>query len=353
MKIGLITDNITDKPTGIGNYAKNFIDILYKTDKNNEHYIIDYKDNIYNTNNIKINNPFKLIKSYSWHNYLPLQMQKYNLDYIFNFSGCPHYLPYKEKEIFFVYDISWYLYPEYHPYKRVLYHKLLFKHTINNSAFIIVDSYSTKNDIVKYFEADKDKISIVYPYYKNNIKEDNTVAINQPYLLYVGTLEPRKNIINIIKAFHKSKIEANTDHKLIICGKKGWGFNEIYKEVQNRNLDGEILFKGYVTDEQKKYLYKHASAFIYPSYYEGFGIPIIEALTYGCPVITSNTSSLPEAIGNAGIQVNPNNIDDLSNAITKVISSPQLRQKMKVKGYSHLKEISSIEQIKTFLKRLA
>jgi glycosyltransferase involved in cell wall biosynthesis len=346
MKIGFIIDNITNNSTGIGNYAKQVVQGIKSYDKENDYFYIDFKNNIYNENLITINNPFKYIKTYSWHNYLPFKLEKYDLDYVLNFSGCPHFIPYKEKEVFFVYDISWYLYPKYHPKGRVYYHKLLFKRTLHNANQIVVDSLSTKNDLIKHFNIEENKISNIYPNFTDNVIQDNKdISFNFPFLLYIGTLEPRKNIITIIRAFHKLKNKYKIKHKLVLCGKKGWGYNKIFDEIQNLALTDSIIYKGYITDEQKKYMYQKADVFVYPSYYEGFGIPIIEAITYGCPVVTSNVSSLPEAVGDAGISINPNNTDELATAIYKIISNKKLQNALKANGPKQLQNISNKKQI--------
>lgn len=328
-KIGLIIDSIRDKKTGIGYYSQSFIENLLKVDKNNKFYFIDYEKNKFIPKNlILLNNYFKkFFKTYTWHNILPIQLRKLDLDFIFNLSGCPHLFSFKQKEIFFVYDLSWLVIPETHPQSRVLIYKLLFAKTIKSCHKIVVISKSTKNDLIKYFKIPLNKIVVIYPSLPkvSIIQKKPKITIKKPYILYLGTLEPRKNINSIIKAFSQLKSTSFFPYQLIIAGKNGWGYSEIFRLVKKLHLEKDVIFTGYVSEAEKKYLYKNAKLFIYPSFYEGFGIPPLEAMAYGCPVITSSTSSLPEVVSNAGIMVNPYNIDELALTIKKVINDKKLR----------------------------
>lgn len=344
MKIGLITDSIREKSTGIGYYSKNLIINLLKTDKVNKYFFIDYIKNDFNHKSlILVKNSFKnFFKTYSWHNILPLKTRKLDLDYILNLSGCPHLFPFRQKEVFFVYDLSWLVMPETHTQSRVLTYKLLFNKTIKNSYKIVVISQSTKKDLVKYYKIPENKILLIYPCLpkqaKIEVKPKNITK--SPYILFIGTLEPRKNIGSIIKAFHKLKRETNFPHQLVISGKKGWDYSNIFTLVEKLKLEKDVIFTGYVTEEEKKYLYTHADVFVYPSFYEGFGIPPLEAMSYGCPVITSNTSSLPEAVGDAAIMINPHNVNALAEAIERVLTDGGLRKEMIEKGLKQAKKFS-------------
>jgi glycosyltransferase involved in cell wall biosynthesis len=348
MKIALITDCIRDNSTGIGFYTKDVAKELIKNDKKNEYIFVDYQVNNFNKDKLfKINNPFKIFKTYLWHNWIPFKTRNFNVDLIINFTSVPHFLPFKQKEIFFVYDISWYLYPEYHPKSRVLFYKAFFKTCIDNSIKIVADSQSAKEDLIKYFSISKNKISVIYPSIPRIIKEgvQPKVNIDTPYILYIGTLEPRKNIVSILRAFKKLKDKKQINHKLIICGKKGWMFDEIFKLISTLKIEPYVKYMGYVTDEEKKYLFKNAEMFIFPSNYEGFGIPVIEAISYGCPVITSNKSSLPEAVGKAGIQVDPSSVDDLVDAMSDLIFNKRIKENIINNQPNQLIKINNKKQI--------
>ncbi|MCK4525681.1 MAG: glycosyltransferase family 4 protein, partial [Candidatus Andersenbacteria bacterium] len=156
------------------------------------------------------------------------------------------------------------------------------------------------------------------------------------YILYLGTLEPRKNIIGLIKAFEI----LNTKYKLVIAGSKGWLYEDIFKIVKNSPAKDNIIFTGFIDDKDKAALYGLADLFVYPSFYEGFGFPPLEAMAAGTPVITSNFSSLPEAVGDAAITVNPYNIDELTKAIEMVLFDEKLRDILIERGYKKVKNFS-------------
>ena len=160
-------------------------------------------------------------------------------------------------------------------------------------------------------------------------------------LLYLGTLEPRKNITLIIEALYQLKLTPLFSYQLIIAGKKGWGYSKIFRLIKKLRLGKKVTFTDYVSDAEKKYLYKHADLFIYPSLYEGFGIPPLEAMAYGCPVITSNTSSLPEVVSDAGLMINPYNVKALVSAIKKVLNNKKRKKEMIEKGFKQAKKFTS------------
>src|SRR6185437_12453154 len=192
MKIGLLTDSIRDQSTGIGYYAMDVIREMTTLDKKNKYFYIDFLETQFNKEKFKrLHNPFPYFKTYNWHNYIPLISRNLNVDYIINFSSVPHLVPFKQKEIFFVYDISWYLYPEYHPKSRVLFYKSLFRNSLRNSYKIVVDSISTKNDLVNIFSTNSEKISVIYPPFSDTIKDVKKIKydITYPYILYICTLE--------------------------------------------------------------------------------------------------------------------------------------------------------------------
>src|SRR6185437_10163005 len=154
---------------------------------------------------------------------------------------------------------------------------------------------------------------------------------------------------SIIKAFKNLKDTGKIKEKLILCGKKGWLYEEIFKLIEKSGLGDDIVYLGYITNEEKKWLYKHAEFFIFPSFYEGFGIPLQEAMNYGCPIITSTISSLPEVAGKAGILVKPNDISGLTAAMEKLVKSKNTREKMKEEGFKQIKKLSNEKQIRELI----
>ena len=176
---------------------------------------------------------------------------------------------------------------------------------------------------------------------KNNLKEN--------YLLCVGTLEPRKNILGLVKAFSKV-LKNNPNEHLIIVGRKGWKYREIFKLVKTKKLDDKITFLEEIDTKDLPALYSHAKMFVYPSLYEGFGLPPLEAMNCKCPVITSNNSSLPEVAKDAAILINPRNTKQLQNAIESLITNKRLRNKLIKLGLKQAKNFSWKDTARKTLK---
>ena len=221
--------------------------------------------------------------------------------------------------------------------------KMFVRLALKKAKSVVSVSNNTKTDCIKYFNIPVDKIKVIYPGNKNNLYQIKDVeAINeilkkyglpQNFLLFVGTLEPRKNIGNIIKAYKDYLLEnPHKNFPLLLVGKKGWYYEDFFQLVKDLKLEKNIIFTGYLPEEILPFLYSRAEVFIYPSLYEGFGLPVLEAMSCGAPVITSNTSSLPEVAGDAAIFVDPNNINEIKLAIEKIISDQSFRNSLKEKG---------------------
>lgn len=184
---------------------------------------------------------------------------------------------------------------------------------------VICDSQSTKRDVQEFLQIPENTLKVVYPAVQVTHKKtsNKNVDINKPYVLTVGTLQPRKNLKRLIQAFNKTHLE---NVYLLIAGAKGWG-----EDLNAADLK-HVKFLGYVPDEELAQLYEKALFFIYPSLYEGFGYPVIEAMAYGCPVATSNTSSLKEIAEGYGLLFDPTSEDKISDAIIKLYKDEKLRK---------------------------
>jgi glycosyltransferase involved in cell wall biosynthesis len=220
------------------------------------------------------------------------------------------------------------------------------KFSARKAAKIFTISEFSKNDIIKTYGKDPKDVVVTYPGIKkseNKIKEldmndlKKKFGINASYILFVGTLQPRKNITKLIEAF--SKINKN-NIQLVIVGKKGWLYEDILEAPKKFGVEDKVRFLDFVENEDLFYLYKNALCFVLPSLYEGFGLPVLEAMKYGCPVLASNVSSLPEAGGDAAVYFNPMDVDDIKEKIDKVISDEKLREEMRKKGFKQVKKFS-------------
>lgn len=163
---------------------------------------------------------------------------------------------------------------------------------------------------------------------------------HRPYILFVSTLEPRKNVVRLIKAFNQLKTDRKIDHQLVLVGQKGWQYQPIFEAIAASPWRHHIRHLDYLSDAEVAYCYAQADVFAYPSLYEGFGLPVLEAMTLGCPVVTANTSSLPEVAGNAALLVDPVREDELAAALWRVIDDRALRQSLIDRGYQQSAQFS-------------
>lgn len=241
-----------------------------------------------------------------------------------------------------IYDLTFIRYPSYIDSVVKTYTKRV-KRCLQWTDLVLTISESSKADIVEYLQVDPEKVYVTplasryYPDYLStqNIEElEKQVQYNfsQPYLLFVSTIEPRKNVNTIIAAFNYLKEKYKIEHQLVLIGKKGWNYEPIFAVIENSPWVNEIHHLNYLSNELVALFYSKADIFIYPSHYEGFGLPVLEAMTLGTPVISSNTSSIPEVTGDAAVLVDPDDAMQLAEAILKVISDSQLRQELISKG---------------------
>lgn len=221
------------------------------------------------------------------------------------------------------------------------------RHAVKQAIAVISVSNATQKDARKYYYLEKDKAHVVYNGFKKYTGEsadtDETLhkynLHKNTFILTVGTLQPRKNIARLIDAFseiHKKHPEI----KLCLTGKKGWMYTKMFKRAHELNLSSHVIFAGYVPDDELKVLYKNAKMCALPGLYEGFGIPVLEAMQFGTPVACANAASLPEVGGDACVYFNPRDTMDMAKVITKVLTNIKLRNSMSMRGKHHVKQFS-------------
>ena len=241
-------------------------------------------------------------------------------------------------------DLAYLLYPETFN-KDDLYQLVKWtKYSVEKSKKVITISESSKNDIISRYQLKSDKVEVVYPGIKPGSKDMSNTNIKEkyhiegPYILFVSTLQPRKNLVRLIEAI--ARIEETVKIKLVVVGRKGWKYEEILAAPKKYGIEDKIMFLDFVDDQDLSLLYKEADLFVMPSLYEGFGLPVLEAMKNGCPVATSNTSSLPEAGGDAAAYFDPESIEDMASVITDVLTDKKMRDNMINKGHEQVKKFS-------------
>lgn len=250
-----------------------------------------------------------------------------------------------------VHDLGYLRYPEAHEPAARRYLDWSTRWNGRQAAAVLADSQATKADLMQAYGVREDKIHVVYlgrdasleqvanPLRLASIRAKYDLA--QRYLLYVGTLQPRKNLVRVVQAFScvASRPELS-DVQLVLAGKKGWLYDALFEQVTREGLAERVIFPGYVPDEELPALLSAATAFVFPSLYEGFGIPVLEAGGCGLPVITSNTSSLPEVAGDAALLVDPHDVDAIAEAMYRIVTDRELAAELTRRGHENVKRFS-------------
>jgi len=261
----------------------------------------------------------------------------------------PFFKPKRCKYVNTIHDLSWFYYPESFTFFNRLFFKLFLPRSIKNSDIVIADSRSTKKDIIKFFHAEPAKIKVVYLGIDEDFSKSAENGVNEgilrkykipkEYILSIGSLLPRKNVVNMIKAFNGLK-KKGLKEKLVIIGREAWLYEQIFSVIKDLGIEEEVIFTGYVGDKDLPYLYSMAKLLLFPSLYEGFGLPILEAMACGCPVITSNVSSMPEVAGDATVLIDPKSVKEITAAMDSIINDRKLRSKLIKRGYEQAKKFS-------------
>jgi glycosyltransferase involved in cell wall biosynthesis len=264
-----------------------------------------------------------------------------------------HVLPvvHPRRSIVTVHDLGYLYYPETHTLTQNLYLRWSTRHNARSAARVLADSEATRRDLIRRYGIASNKIRVVYPGRDPSLAPTEDPAliadvharydVRGPYILYVGTLHPRKNLVRLIQAFSQllQTLAANPqpparDVQLVLAGQRGWLYHEIFAEVRRLALEDRVILTGYVPDTHLAALLSGASAFVYPSLHEGFGLPVLEAMACGAPVVCSNTSSLPEVAGDAALLVDPLDVQELSVALHRILTDQDLRRTLVRRGFS-------------------
>ncbi len=281
--------------------------------------------------------------------FLPLELfMPVHADAMFfpDFS-CPVTIQ-KVPKLAVIHDLVYLLQPEYVPEGHQAFLKSIVTQALQQATQLVVNSESTKRDIVQAYAYPEANMTVIPPavdhaqYRPVDRKQIDAAKqkynIKGDYILFLSTLEPRKNVASIIKAYDMLAPELRTKYQLVLAGKKGWLDEEI--EALCTKMGDRVLRTGRVDSEDKAALYSGASLFAFPSAYEGFGMPILEAMACGAPVVTSNISSMPEVAGEAAILVNPSDVHDIVQAFTKVLTDTKLARQLSELGLKQAKQSS-------------
>lgn len=265
--------------------------------------------------------------------------------YIYFFPNYTSWPLLFSKAVSVVYDLSFEYHSEYVEPNNQQFLSTQVKKTVDRSEKIVTISKNSQKEIVEFYDIPISKTAIVYPGIDQAqffrwpedavAKVKARYGIHGKYILFVGNLEPRKNLKNLLLAYEKLSEATRKDYSLLLVGARGWLDGEIFEIIERLRVDGNIIQQplGWVKDKDRAALYSGAALFVYPSKYEGFGIPPVEAMACGVPVISSDNSSLPEAIGDAAKKVSADSVDELVKAMEKVLKDTELQEQMIKKGF--------------------
>lgn len=249
-----------------------------------------------------------------------------------------------------VYDLSFVHYPQSFNAANRIYLTWAVRDAVRRANRLIAISESTKRDLIATFGAAPERVQVIYcgkdaafvPASDRAVLEAWRAARGVPekMILFVGTIEPRKNVARLIRAFARAKRAARLPHQLVLIGARGWKSSEVDRAITQTGSANDVMFVGYVAQEELPRWYQAADLFVYPSLYEGFGMPPLDALASGTPVVTSNAASLPEVVGDAAIQVAPDDEDALMDAIVRALTDRALREQMCARGLEQAAKFS-------------
>ncbi|MCF4967336.1 glycosyl transferase family 1 [Nostoc sp. CMAA1605] len=369
LKISIDATPLTSQPSGIGLYVYNLINSLDSLQKNENFELrVVRQTRLKNWLQFKLNEPNFRSLNTPIHT-LPIPVSITNIlskipnpilpyyEGCFGLSDIVHGTDYfvypcaKSINFMTICDLTFIKYP-YFASQIVKTYTNRIKQCLKWTDAIITISETSKQDIIQYLNIKPEKIFVTplaSRYNSDYFEQKNILNLlgqqviydfSKPYLLFVSTIEPRKNINTIITAFNILKQQHKIEHHLIMIGKKGWIYEPIFAAIASSPWKDEIHHLDYLSDELVALFYSKADVFVYPSHYEGFGLPVLEAMTLGAPVVSSNTSSIPEVAGDAAILIDPEDPMQLAESILKVISDRQLRKDLIARGKARAKLFS-------------
>lgn len=347
MKIGIDARSLLGTPTGVGRYLKNLLTHFCQLDTQNSYVL--YIDRpcpiplIHQVNFQQKTLTLPVAQNYfTWNHFrLPPELWRHPVD-IFHFPFYTMPVVRNYKSIVSIHDITYEVHPEWYSWKGLLAMRAFSKFAARHADIILTCSWNTKRDIITHYGIPEDTIVVTHYGIEQRFRPLSDKAMleglrrqyditAQDVILYVGSIHTRRNVEQLIRAFQQ--ISRNMpDVQLLIVGKREYPYLDIETLLKELELTDRILLPGYVPDDDLPGLYNLASVSIYPSSYEGFGFPVLEAMACGTPVITSNTSSLPEVSGDAAVCIDPLNIDEIAEALSQMLRDSTLRRQYIERG---------------------
>ena len=353
MQIAIDAHHIGDRRTGTETYVYNLVKQLALLEPNGDKYAI-YVSSPRCVGDLGSNPRFerRTVPSFStavrYSLFYPLQSWRKRFDLFHAQFSLPPFL--RSRSVLTVHDLSFERFPEFFRRSIAAQMKVLVPWSCRRADHIITVSESSKRDLVELYRLNPERITVTYEGAAENYcpaasdraldRLRQSYGIAAPFILCVGNLEPRKNLGRLLVAFAELKQKKRISHKLVIVGQKAWLYDDIFRTIRERSLDGEIVLTGYVPAKDLPFFYNAASLFVYPSLFEGFGLPVVEAMACGTPVVTSFGSSLEEISSGAAVLIDPRSVSSLAAAIEKVANNVELQRTLGQAGLARAASFS-------------
>jgi glycosyltransferase involved in cell wall biosynthesis len=365
MTIGIDCSAVAGERSGLGQYAFNLVHALSEIDTANRYllYILFPVTNyLLHRELVKVDLPDKAnFRIFFRKIPVPYQLMRYlrvpgfsakadefmlgNLpaDIVHSTTfSVPRFRNRKKRLVVTIYDLTVLTHPEYHQKLNIRHCLEGIKDAVRYADRIIAISDHTKQDLMDHFRVPSDMIEVTplaagrnyRPVTDSRILDAARKKYGLPprYVLFLGSLEPRKNVDALVQAYARLPEKLREEFSLVVAGARGWLNSEVHKAVEDLKIGSRVHFTGYVAEEDMSAVYSMSTVFVYPSFYEGFGLPVLEAMSCGAPVITSNTSSMPEVAGDAARLVSPKDIDEIAGALESVLEDEETRDRMRTRG---------------------
>jgi glycosyltransferase involved in cell wall biosynthesis len=358
MKIGIVTKWLDEPYTGIGQYTYKLIKGLLSVDKANRYIFIHKKggkSDVYKHGEEMFLPKIGPGPMWIFPANFFLSIRRNKLDVVHEpYLGL--LLPSDFRQVMTVHDVTPILFKTTHQ-SFTMYFKTFMKKAVKRADAIITVSENTRKDIIKYFKADKEKVHMIHNGVQHQPADPKRVKalkkrfdLDGPFLLTVGSLLPTKNQVTAVKAFAKAVRKGKLEHRLVLAGKKDNDYERLRALVKKEKMSKRVVFTDYLEWEDVLGLYSAADMLLFPSLYEGFGFPPLEAMGHGTPVISSDRASMPEVVGDAGILLDPEDVDGWADAIIRVTEEDGLRKELVSKGLERAKQFTWKKAAKRTLK---
>lgn len=339
MRIAILGDALDLQYAGVHVYLRGLLNALAEADRENEYLLVRPRPGGDFENMRELIVPIR--PGIPGHQYLraltamPRRLAGEGVDVVVEPAHFgPFRLPERVKRVTVIHDLTPVLFPQFHPIQSSVVHKIVLPGILKRADGIVANSRHTQSDIEKFYPVSKGKISVVLPGREAIFRPVQEAVvlkkygIRQPYLLCVGTLEPRKNLTALLEAYEQFRRATGQAVQLVLAGKDGWKNGPFFEALRRSPFRSDIVLTGYTERSELPVLCSMARLFVYPSLYEGFGLPALEAMACGAPVLLSNASSLPEVGGDAAGYFDPGDVDGLSKKLAELLGDERKLQKM-------------------------